>query len=79
MTLQGMPYISGTGNPVCPISVVSIYLFKVYLNRGRNKNIDRLEQSSDVCIIVFLARANSQHLREGMSMGLRSLMVQDKH
>ena len=39
-----------------------IYLFKVYLSRDRYKNIDNLEQSSDVCIIVFLAKANSRHL-----------------
>ena len=39
-----------------------IYLFKVYLSRDRYKNIDNLEQSSDVRIIVFLAKANSPHL-----------------
>ena len=32
------------------------------MSRDQYKNIDNLEQSPDVCIIVFLAKANSRHL-----------------
>ncbi len=48
-------------------------LFIVYLDRdGCKKNIGKLKQSSDVCIIVFLAEANLWHL------SLAGLLVQIK-